>query len=66
MKIIQLAIVLIVGFLLIYMDITPNGLLIGLISFGAAWLLTIPPLLLFDRLTRKCRSRVTAYDETVD
>lgn len=35
---------------------TPNGLLAGLIGVGAAFLLTVAPVLLWDRLWRKPRA----------
>lgn len=66
MKAIQIVIVLIVGFWLIYIEATPNGLVIGLISFSVAWLVTVGPLKLIDWARRKRPSRVVPYDESAD
>jgi hypothetical protein len=66
MKALQLAIILIVGCWLIEIEATPNGLVVGLVSVGAAWLLTVPPLKLFDWARRKRPTSVVPYDESAD
>lgn len=59
MRAIQITIMLAIMGSNIRWNWTPNGYLAGMVGIGAAWVLTVPPVLIWDRLRRKPRPPVS-------
>ncbi len=57
MRATQLTIMLLIAGSNIMWHWTPNGYMVGIIAIGAAWVLTVPPVLIMDRLRRKRATR---------
>ena len=57
MGLLQILIMMAVSFWMIYVEATPSGLLIGAVGIGAAWLLTVAPLKIYDWLRAKSVGR---------
>lgn len=56
-KAIQLTIMLAVAGSNIIWHWTPNGYMVGILAIGAAWALTVPPVVILDRFRRKRAAR---------